>query len=163
MAELAQIRVVNPTDEEYVVYKNGEPYAVRPNSDTTYPHHLARHMAKVMSDQMITKDVFAERAKFKKTKEVFPEIREIQMTMYDNPQRRIYLYQILRDKTEVERTIKAYPQFKTDDVRQNFVGEMSEYDDWVSDFEAKNAPKEEVIEEKTSEEEKPKRGRPPKK
>jgi hypothetical protein len=151
MAELDQIRVINPKDEPFEVRKNGELYTLPANFDGQYPQHLARHIAKYLSDKLINEEVVKLRKSFEKKKEELPGIREIQMTMYDNPMRRMFLYDILRDKTEVERTIKSYPQFKSQDGKENFIGDITEYDDYVNNLEAKEAPVVEEVEETTSE------------
>jgi hypothetical protein len=50
--------------------------------------------------------------------------------VYDNPTRRIALYDILQDKTLVERCVNAFPM-------KEFIGEIAEYDEYVSKKEAK--------------------------
>ena len=142
MAELDYIAVHNPRKEPMEVTYNGEKYAIEAETVKPMQHHLARHMAKHATDKWIGEDVVKEQAKFRKKKELMPEPLIVQWTMYDCPKRRNYLYEVLRSKEEVERTIKAYPQFKATDAKLNFVGEMKDYDDFVIKYEADRAPKE---------------------
>jgi hypothetical protein len=53
--------------------------------------------------------------------------------VYDNPQRRISLFEIFGSKEKVEACVNAYP-FK------GFIGEISEYDEYVVKATAPKAP-----------------------
>lgn len=139
MAELDTILVANPTSEDFEVRFNGERYVLKAGEITQKPQFLARHIAKHLSDKMLQEKVIEMRKGYEKKKEKMPDVLQTQVVMYDNPDRRITLYQILRSKEEVERTVKAYPQFKQMDGKDNFIGEMKTYDDFVIGFEKKQA------------------------
>lgn len=129
MAELDTIAVVNPTKEEFVVRFNGEPYRIEAGETRTWPKFLAFHVAKHLSDKIIGKDI--AKVKAQKTDSPFrPQVGQLQL--YDNPTRRIALYDILNDKLLVEECIKSYP-FK------GFIGEMKDYDDYVAKVREKAA------------------------
>jgi hypothetical protein len=121
MAELDVIKVSNPLGEEFSCRFNGELYKVPAESEAFFPHFLAFHMAKHLSDKMLSKEV--EKTKKAKTDNPFnPKVAQVEI--YDNPDRRIALYDILGTKELVEKCINAFP-FK------GFLGEMSDYDKYV--------------------------------
>lgn len=127
MAELDTISVYNPLEETFTVNFNGEPYSIDGESEKSFPEFLAFHIAKHLSDKLLSVDVAKEKAKA--TDNPFnPKVG--QLMVYDNPKRRIYLYDILRSKEKVEACVNAYPL-------QSFIGEMREYDEYVA---AKKTP-----------------------
>ena len=144
MAELDLIEVVNPTSEDFTVNHNGEPYVIKAGEKKQFVHFVSRHIAKHLSDKMLNDEFNIEAEKAKKKKEPLSETLQNQRVMLDNPQRRIALYTILESKEEVERVVKSYAQFKQQDGRNNFVGEISIYDEFVEKY---NQPKEEPKEE----------------
>ena len=163
MAEFDQIFIGNPTNEEYIGRYNGENYTLKAGEEITMPHFLGRHLAKHLSDKMLGKEFLKIQEKRYKDNPGLQDPKKYQYLMLDNPHRRIALYKILKSKEEVERTIKAYPQFKVtvtgknqEDVKYNFVGEMKVYDDYVANLQPKSS--EEVVEESPVEVKKP--GRP---
>lgn len=131
MAELDTIHIENPLNEDFEVRFNGEPYTLKQGEKRQLPQHLARHFAKHMSDRMCALEFEKQKQVYEKRKEKIPDPLKTQITMYDNPERRIALYKCLRSKEEVERTIKSYPQFKAMDKGFNFVGDIKVYDDFV--------------------------------
>lgn len=142
MANLDQIAICNPTDTDFEVKKDGEFYYLKKGEETIKPQHLARHMAKHLSDRMLLKDYYEYEAKVKRKKEVVPEPIKMMMTMYDTPERRIALYKILKDRDEVEQIILSYPQFKTRinsdrEIIFSSVGDFEVYEDFIKVFEGK--------------------------
>jgi len=144
MAELDQIFICNPTDIDFEVHKNGERYILKGKEEGIKPQHLARHMAKHLSDRMMIaeyKEVYLAYAK--KNKTLTPHqidsnlgTQKTMMTMQDTPERRISLYKILRSTMEVDNTIMSYPQFKTKQlkdgtVQYSTIGELSVYNEFV--------------------------------
>ena len=125
MAELDTQILTNPTAEDFTWNFNGEPYTLPKDSSKAFAKFVAYHLAKHLSSKMIEGDLNQELAK-DKTKNLNQKALIISQAMiYDNPRRRIALYKILGDKTSVQEVIKAYP-FK------GFVGEMSEYENFVA-------------------------------
>jgi len=127
MAELDNISVTNPTEENFLVRYNGEPYQLSAGASKEFAQHLAIHMAKHLSDKILGEEIVAYKKKRDSAKgERMPfDPKVAQMIVYDNPRRRIVLYDILGDKTHVEQVINAYP-FK------GFIGNISEYDEYVA-------------------------------
>lgn len=128
MSELDTLFVSNPTEEPFTVRFNGEQYTV-PTEGKHYPQHLAFHIAKHLSDLMLSKELIKLKMATKKSDSPYnPAVAQLQV--YDNPKRRIALYDILGTKELVESCLKSYP-FK------DFIGQMSEYDDYVAKKEKK--------------------------
>ena len=121
MAELDVLRVYNPMSEDFTCRFNGELYKVPAESEAYFPYFLSFHVAKHLSDLMLSKEI--EKTKKAKSDNPFnPKVAQIEI--YDNPERRIALYDILGTKELVEQCIKAFPL-------KGFIGEMSEYDNYV--------------------------------
>ena len=127
MAELDTLYVTNPTTDDFTVNFNGEPYMIGAGEKKAFPEFLGFHVAKHLSDKIIREKILKIR---KKTTEnpYRPEVAQLQV--YDNPTRRIALYDILQDKTLVERCVNAFPM-------KEFIGEIAEYDEYVSKKEVK--------------------------
>ena len=123
-SEFDTIPVTNPTKEDFTVNYNGEPYKLPKETTKEYPLHLAYHLAKKLSDTILNKEV--EKIK-KKTKDGQNNPAVSQLVIYDNPQRRIALYDILQSKDEVEACLNAFNY----DLK-GFIGEIKEYDDYVA-------------------------------
>lgn len=149
MAEFDTIYVTNPLNEDFAVRFNGENYELGKKERKSFPEFLGFHVAKHLSDKMLGTEI----EKLKKAEKENPfNPRVGQLLVYDNPKRRITLFQILGSKKLVEECISAYP-FK------GFIGEMSEYDEFA-DGKAE-APTAEVNVVETETEEKPKAKRKP--
>lgn len=135
MAELDTIPVYNPLNEDFVCRFNGEPYKVSAKSDKHFPSFLAFHIAKHLSDTMLVPDLMDLKKEAAKNSSPYNP-KNAQLMIYDNPRRRMTLYDILKSKELVEQCIQAFP-FK------GFVGEMAEYDAYVEKTLAKSekAPK----------------------
>ena len=73
------------------------------------------------------------RKKAEKKKEKFPETLEGQRLIYDNPERRKKLYLILKSKDVVQEVVKNYVR------KDGFIGQMSEYEEFVSSLSAQGA------------------------
>ena len=122
MAEFDTTNVYNPLDEDFQVRFNGELYTIGDGETKTFPEFLAFHIAKHLSDKVLTKNV--EKLK-KENKENPYNPKLAQLMIYDNAERRIALFDILQSKDIVERCIGAYP-FK------GLIGDLSKYDEYVS-------------------------------
>lgn len=139
MAELDTINVFNPTNEDFSVRFNGEMYSIGKQSEKAFPQFLGFHVAKHLSDAVMKPDIIKLKAK-KSDNPYMPQVG--QLVIHDNVVRRKALYDILRDKQLVQTCIESFP-FK------GFIGEMSEYDEYV-------AKKEKVIEPEVKESSTPK-------
>jgi len=144
MAEFDTTSITNPMKEDFAVNFNGERYEIGAGEEKSFPEFLAFHVAKHLSDKMLGEEI----EKVKKADKENPfNPRVGQLLVYDNPQRRMRLYDILGSKEKVEACINAYP-FK------GFIGELDEYDEYV----AKNTSKGKVeINEVPEEEPEPKK------
>lgn len=119
MAELDAVEIVNPTNEDFSCRYNGELYTLKAKERKAFAKYVAFHIAKHLSTKML-EGLFTEKERADRAK-----MFEIsQLHVYDNPKRRIALYQMLGDTMLVQEVIKAYP-FK------GFIGEMSEYEQFV--------------------------------
>ena len=148
---LDTIKVCNPTDRDFEVRYDGEKYELAAGEETFHVAPLARHMAKHLSDREMAISWAKEEAKYKKRKETAPGALKTQMVMYDNPERRIVLHQVLKKREQVELVLTHYPQFGarvTTGKPTVFecIGDISIYDNFVEKFEKKD------IEEKVKEE-----------
>ena len=119
MSEFDTIFITNPTDEDFTWNYNGEPYTLKANVETQMPHFLARHLSKHLSDKIL-RSHFLKKVQKKRYKDnpALQDPEQYQYCMLDTHDRRIALYKILHSKEEVERTIKAYPQFKVTESRK---------------------------------------------
>jgi len=132
MAEYETIEILNPLKEEVMVRFNGELYKLPAEAKKSYPKFLAFHMAKELSDKILVPELL----KLKKAdKEKGYNPKNAQLVIYDNPSRRISLYQVLGSKDLVQECVEAFP-FKS------FIGEMSVYDEYVAKGSKKPSVKE---------------------
>ena len=127
MAELDTIEIINPLDEEFVVRYNGEPYKLASKATGFYPTFLAIHIAKHISDKMLSDKKEKLRKKHGKENPFVPQTSTL--FNYDNPERRIALYEVFRDKDLVQKAIE-------NSNLKGFVGDMAEYDAYVAKKEA---------------------------
>lgn len=139
MAELDAVEIYNPTKEDFTWRYNGEPYTVPSKGKKSFAKYVAFHLAKHLSTKMIS-DMFSKEEHADRNK-VF-EIS--QLNVYDNPKRRITLYQILKDVLLVQEVIKAYP-FK------GFLGDMTEYESYVKKEETSRTKHEDKVKTKDNE------------
>jgi len=122
MAELDTLGLTNPTKLDFEVRFNGELYRVGAGEQKAFPEFLAFHIAKHLSDKILSVEI----EKIRKEHSENPYRPQIgQLMVYDNPKRRIALFDIFGTKEKVEACIAAYP-FKS------FIGEMNEYEDYVT-------------------------------
>lgn len=129
MAEFDTVVLYNPTDEDYTHGFNGEPYTIEANTTKSFAQFVGFHLAKHLATKMVEDSIS------KKDKKEKP-IMVAQKLIYDNPDLRIALYKILKNKELVQKVIAAYPY-------KGFVGEMSIYEDFVNKEETpKETPKE---------------------
>lgn len=126
MAEFDTTHIKNVLKEDFEVRFNGEMYSVPAGETKTFPEFLAFHIAKHLSDKVLSTEIAKVKEK-NKDNPFNPQVA--QLLVYDNAKRRIALFDILGSKELVERCINAYP-FK------DFIGTMEEYDKYV----AKNQP-----------------------
>lgn len=127
MAVLDTIEVTNPTKEDFAVRFNGELYALQAGEKRAWPAFLANHIAKHLSDKMLCDEIAA----LKRVASDNPYRPQVaQLMVYDNPKRRMTLYQILKSEALVEECIKAF-NFKS------FVGNIRDYAEFVEKEDAK--------------------------
>lgn len=124
MAELDSITVFNPTKEEFTATFNGEAYTIPAGAERAYPEFLAFHLAKHLSAKMLNDNEVAKEKKTAKKGENPFNPRVGQYLIYDNPERRIYLFDILQSKTLVERALNAMNL-------KGFIGDIQKYDDYT--------------------------------
>lgn len=127
MAELDTIVIHNPTDEDFTQGYNGEPYTILAGESKAFAKHVANHIAKHLSNKMID-------AGFTKKQRKEKPVLISQSMVYDGPGRRIALFKILQDEDLVKHAIGAYPY-------KGFIGNMSDYEKFVEDWKAEQAPK----------------------
>ena len=121
MADFDSIAVHNPLKEPFMVRFNGEPYTLQAGETRMWPAFLAYHVAKHLSNEILAPEI----AKIKRASGDNPyRPAHAQLMVYDNPSRRISLYDILGSKAEVENCIKAF-NFK------GFIGDMRDYEEHV--------------------------------
>lgn len=138
MAEYDTITVTNPSTSEFMARFNGEPYTIGAGEEKSFPQFIGFHIAKKLSDSLLS--VEAKRIANKDKENPYAPAAS-QLLMHDNPKRRIFLFQILRDVTLVEQCVNAFPL-------NGFIGEMSEYDEFVKDYNTDKDLSEEIDEEK---------------
>ena len=130
---LNTISIKNPLKEDFSCRYNGELYTLKTKEEKSYPLFLALHIAKKLSDLILSDEAKKIKVGVKPTDNPFNPAK-VQFVNYDNPRRRIILYDLLGDKNIVEKCIKSF-NFK------DFIGDISEYDDYVAKAEAPEAPK----------------------
>lgn len=133
VSALETVPVYNPKNEEFSVRFNGELFKLAPKSSRHYPRFLAFHIAKHLSSLMLA-PLVEKAIKKSGTNPFAPDVTRL--TVHDNPERRIALYDILQDKNLVEACIGSTSL-------KPFIGNMAEYDDYVSQKETKGKSKEE--------------------
>jgi len=122
MAELDTLGLTNPTKEDFEIRFNGELYRVGAGEVKSFPEFLAFHVAKHLSDKMLSVEI----EKIRKAHSDNPYRPQVgQLMIYDNAKRRIALFDIFGNKEKVEACIASYP-FKS------FIGEMKDYDEHVT-------------------------------
>lgn len=124
-SEYDTIEVFNPLDEEFATRFNGEIYRVPAKSGKFFPTFLAMHVAKKLSDKILEPLLVKLKKDSAKTDKSPFNPLNAQLMIYDNPERRISLYRVLRSKERVQACIQNFP-FK------GFIGEMSEYEKFVA-------------------------------
>lgn len=121
MAEFDTIPVHNPMNEDWMHRFNGEAYGLKAGETKFFPVGLAFHIAKHLSEKALAPELMALKAK--SGSEENPLVG--QLIIYDNPSRRIALYNILGTKELVETCIR-------NTNLKGFIGEMSVYDEYVA-------------------------------
>lgn len=122
MAELDTIDITNPLKEDFDVRFNGELYTLAGLETKAYPKFLCFHIAKHLSEKMLSDHKEKLRKKHGKDNPFIPQATTL--FNHDNPSRRKALYDILKSKPLVEEAVIAFNL-------KGFVGEMKEYDDYV--------------------------------
>lgn len=126
MAEYDGINISNPTGSKFTWKYNGEDYSVEAGETKPFSKAVGFHLAKHLSTQMLEEGNPVLRKKNATQQELsLDAIRHAQLTMYDNPKRRIALYDILGDVSLVAELLASYP-FKA------FIGDMKEYEEYVN-------------------------------
>lgn len=130
MAEFDSVSITNPTSEDFTWNYNGEPYTIEKGATKVFMKHVGFHLAKHLSSKMIDEVYTEKNKKFlhgnaQQDSRVRAAQAELaQLMVFDNPKRRIALYQITGDEKIAEEIVKAYPF-------RGFIGDMKEYVDFV--------------------------------
>jgi hypothetical protein len=131
MSEFDSIKIHNPLDVDFTQNFNGESYLLKANETKDLAKFVAFHLAKHLSDKIIKED---------HNKMVSPKKKNwtvAQIMNYDNPFRRIALHKILGSREQIEKCLFQY-NFKS------FIGEMSDYENFVTSANEKIAKEEKV-------------------
>lgn len=136
MAELKQseyeaVSVTNPTSKEFTQNFNGEPYTVGALETKNFARNAAYHFAYKLS-QKILEDEFP----FSKKKQTEQErnveaTRFSQLTLYDNPKRRMALFRIVKDVLVVQDVIAKTLLSHRGWLEGKHMGTMDEYKKFV--------------------------------
>ena len=121
MSEFDTIPLFNPLTEQFMVRFNGEPYILAAKETKHFPVGLALHIAKHLSERCLFPKLLALKEKTGTNEN--PLVG--QLINYDNPERRIALFDILGKVDLVESAIKACNL-------KGFIGEIAVYDNYVS-------------------------------
>jgi len=130
--EFISVAVTNPTKEDFTQRFNGEPYLVPAGGTKNFSKYVSFHLAKHLSSRMIEADFPRTNKRTEKMtpQEVNREAAKFsQLTLYDNPKRRIALFKILRDTNLVMDVIISYP-FKGF-LEGEYHGQMEDYKNFV--------------------------------
>ncbi len=135
MAELDTIEIRNPLKVDFSCRFNGQVYTVAAETSKHFPQFLAFHVAKHLSDAILTPDL--EKIKKGNNKENSFNPKNAQLMIYDNVQRRMALYDVLKNKSLVQTCIAQFPL-------KGFIGNVKEFDDYVTKAETPKKPKAEA-------------------
>lgn len=131
--DLSSVEITNPTSEDFTWRYNGTAYTVKAGERKAFAKPVSFHLAKHLSTKMIVEDA---QKKMTKTDEKTPNaaihMKISQLGTYDTPERRIALYKIFGGVEHVTAVITHYP-FK------GFIGEMNDYQSFVTKQEATSA------------------------
>lgn len=123
--ELTTIEITNPTSEDFTQRFNGEPFTLKAGELTIWAKKVALHVAKHLSDKIISDENPPKLKKNPTEREINREENRVsQLKSFDNPTRRIALYRILKDTMKVQDVILDY-NFG------GFIGEMDIYKQFV--------------------------------
>lgn len=131
--DLAVVTITNPTSEDFSWRWNGELYQIRAGETLGFARPVAYHLAKHLSTKMVSDDALAKITKKDlENPNAAIHVKVAQLNTYDTHERRIALYQILKDGQQVLEVIQRYP-FK------GFIGDMSEYEAFIEKSSKKEA------------------------
>jgi len=140
MAELDTIELTNPSSEDFTWYYNREPYTIKAKETKTFSRYVAFHLAKHLSTSIIQgkeKAKMTKKQREDRTDSIHGKIS--QLGIYDTHERRMALYDMLKNVDYVKEVCRIYP-FK------GFIGNMALYEDYVK--ESQKPKKEEESESK---------------
>jgi len=113
------VKLTNPTKEEFSHHYNGELYTLGAEETRQFSRPLGFHLAHHLSKKMVVSS-FSQKDRNDNKKAILIN----QLLNYDNPKKRIALYQILGNIDIVAMVIMSYPN-------KGFIGEMDEYKEYV--------------------------------
>ena len=131
--DLSVVEITNPTSEDFGWRWNGEMYTIEAGETKGFARPVAYHLAKHLSGKMISEAALkGVSKKDMDNPNAAIHVHVAQLNSYDTHERRIALYQILKDGQKVLQVIQRYP-FK------GFIGNMSEYEAFVEKSSKKEA------------------------
>lgn len=150
-SEFVAVAVSNPMGETFTQKYNGEPYTLASGETKNFAKSVSYHIAYHLSAKMIEDEFEWSKKKTKTPQEINQEAtRFSQLTLYDNPKRRIALYKILGDTIQVMEALAKYPIIYRGYLEGNHLGTMDEYREFVEKgggkFEVKSPQEKETIE-----------------
>ena len=129
--DLSVVSITNPTSDDFSWRYNGELYTVKAEETAGYAKPVAYHLAKHLSTKMVSDEALKGVAKKDMDNpNAQIHVKVSQLHTYDTHERRIALYEILKDSQKVLEVIQRYP-FK------GFIGDMALYQSFVEKLEAK--------------------------
>lgn len=129
--DLSVVSITNPTSDDFSWRYNGELYPIKAGEVMSFAKPVAYHLAKHLSTKMISDEALKGIAKKDMDNpNAAIHVKVSQLNTYDTHERRIALYQILKDTQKVLEVIQRYP-FK------GFIGDMALYQAFVEKAEAK--------------------------
>ena len=130
--DLSVVSITNPTSDDFAWRYNGELYTIKAGETTGYAKPVAYHLAKHLSTKMISEEALkGVSKKDMDNPNAQIHVKVSQLHTYDTHERRIALYEILKDSQKVLEVIQRYP-FK------GFIGDMALYQSFVEKLEAKS-------------------------
>ena len=129
--DLSVVSITNPTSDDFSWRYNGELYTIKAFEKGSFAKPVAYHLAKHLSTKMVSDEALKGVAKKDMDNpNAQIHVKVSQLHTYDTHERRIALYEILKDSQKVLEVIQRYP-FK------GFIGDMALYQSFVEKLEAK--------------------------
>lgn len=129
--DLTSVSITNPTGEDFTWNYNGEPYTVKAGEQAAFAKPVSYHLAKHLSTTMVVGELEKKMTKKdRETPNAAIHVKLSQLGVYDTPERRIALYQILGDPEMVMELVGRY-------FHKGSLGDMGVYKTHVEKQEGK--------------------------